>query len=445
MTKTHVAVVGAGYSGTLQAIQLLQRGGRVTLIERGPRFARGAAYGTEQPDHLLNVRAAGMSAFADAPDHFAAWLAEDEGGRPDSFAQRRTYGRYLEHLLDAARAKHDGRLQLLRAEVTAIESVDGGERLRLGDDGCLEADAAILAVGNLPPEPTRGIRPAELPPGAYVDNPWAADLAADLSGADTVLLVGTGLTAVDAALMLDSAGFRGRILALSRRGLLPRVHAQAPLAPEPLRGRPEPRCTSLLRLVRAADDWRLGVDSLRSVTQQLWLDAGPAERRRFLRHLRPWWDVHRHRIAPSIGARIERLQGDGRVDVRAGRIVEAEANGPGATVRWRPRGASDERRLEVRRIVNCTGPQADIARAGDPLLDALLASGRIRPDPCRIGIDVDTQCRTLDRAGAASETLLTIGPMTRGALWEIVAVPDIRRQVEGLAERLIPQVDDAAG
>ena len=439
MSETHIAIVGGGYSGTLQAIELVERGSRVTLIERAPHFARGAAYGTEQPDHLLNVRASGMSAFADQPDHFADWFAGAEGGAPDQFAQRRVYGRYLGELLEAARTRHGDRLRTLKGEASAIERDGTGERLRLSDGGELQADAVILAVGNLPPEPTRGIDPAALPAGVYVDNAWAADLSAGLSDRDTVLLVGTGLTAIDAALSLESAGFDGRILAVSRRGLLPRSHAAAPLGPAKPPSDPKPRCTALLRLVRegADGDWRRAVDSLRPVTQQLWREAGPAERRRFLRHLRPWWDVHRHRIAPSIAARIDGLQRSGRLDVRAGRIIAAEAEDGAARMRWRPRGGAEAETIVVRRIVNCTGPQADIGRAGDPLLDGLLAAGRIRSDPCRIGIDVDEAFRAIEHDGTPSFTLYAIGPMTRGAFWEVVAVPDIRHQVRALAEKLV--------
>ncbi len=88
------------------------------------------------------------------------------------------------------------------------------------------------------------------------------------------------------------------------------------------------------------------------------------------------------------------------------------------------------------RIVNCTGPEADIRRAAEPLLRNLVAAGRIKPDLCRIGIDIDEEGHVLGTDGAPSPTLYAIGPMTRGAWWEIVAVPDIRGQVAALAERL---------
>ncbi|HEY6916883.1 MAG TPA: FAD-dependent oxidoreductase, partial [Allosphingosinicella sp.] len=226
--------------------------------------------------------------------------------------------------------------------------------------------------------------------------------------------------------------------ALSRRGLLPRAHAESappPSAPEGL----VPRCTALLRAIRAAareTGWRGAVDSLRPHTQKLWETASEAERSRFLRHLRPWWDVHRHRIAPSIAARLDAMIAAGRLSIVAGRIEAVEAQGQRTMVRYRARGSDEVRSIPVRRIVNCTGPQSDIARADNPLIRALYEEGRIRPDTARIGIDVDAECRAFDARGQASPTLFVIGPMTKSRWWEIVAVPDLRVQVRGVAERL---------
>jgi uncharacterized NAD(P)/FAD-binding protein YdhS len=431
LTSIHVAVVGGGYSGTLQAIQLAERGARVTLIERDDRIGRGVAYSTVHADHLLNVRASGMSAFPDRPDHFAAWVTAQGLGDGGTFVQRRDYGRYLTGLLEAATAS--GRVAVRRAEVVDVAA---GEEVALRGGDRIEADAVVLGSGNLAPDTPGVIAAAGLLKGVYVADPWAADLAAGLGENDDVLLIGTGLTAIDAALMLDSGGFRGRILALSRRGLLPRAHVDAPVSLKVLETLPEPHCLTLLAETRRRTErigWRAAVDSLRPVTQSLWAGADVAERRRFLRHLRPWWDVHRHRIAPSIAARIDGMAASGRLQVAAGKIVSVAQDGQ---VRWRARGEAGERTLRAARIVNCTGPQADINRAGDPLLDALLAAGRVRADPCRIGVDVDADCRVISAEGQPSDTLRAVGPITRGAFWEIVAVPDIRRQVKAVAEAL---------
>lgn len=436
MTIRHVAVIGAGYSGTVQAVELLRRGLAATLIERGPQPGRGVAYGAGAGDHLLNVRASGMSALADTPDHFAAWAERSGVAARHDFAPRRSYGRYLEDMLAEARERYGPRLRIVRGE--AVDLV-GPSAIQLASGETIGADAIVLALGNLPPEaPPAGER--AFPNGIYVSDPWAANLAAGLRPNDSVLLIGTGLTAVDAALGLDDAGFGGRVLALSRRGLLPRPHGERPLAPVPPPGGLSPRCGDLLRSVRADAErigWQAAVDRLRPVTRQLWAEAPTVERERFLRHLRPWWDVHRHRIAPRIAARLAGMARAGRLTVAAGRMLSTSPEPDGtATVLWRPRGRSTAERLQVRRIVNCTGPRSDVLRAGEPLLDALAAAGRVRSGPCRIGIDVASDCRVIARDGTVSPRLFAIGPITRGVFWEMVAVPDIRQQASRLADHL---------
>jgi len=336
------------------------------------------------------------------------------------------YGDYLQALLAEAG------IEAIRGE--AVDVADGA--VRLADGRVMEAEATVLAPGNFRPATPRGIDPAALGE-AWIEDPWAGGLDG-LDARDVVLLVGTGLTAIDVALTLDATGFRGRIVALSRRGLAPRAHGLR----EPIVAAREDlpaTCTALLRRVRARTKkvgWRSAVYELRSVTQELWGEASIDERRRFLRHLRPWWDVHRHKLAPAIGDRIEAMQAEARLAVAAGRLLSVEAVDGGASVRFRMRGGAAEETLRVKRIVNCTGPESDIARVGEPLLGALLAAGRIRRDPLGIGIDVDDACRAIGTDGRASETLSAIGPVTRGTFWESVAVPDIREQAERVAERL---------
>lgn len=435
MSLRHVAIIGGGYSGTLQAINLLRHSdANVTLIERAERPARGAAYSTRHADHLLNVKAGRMSAFADAPAHFAEWLSQRGSGDESSFAQRRLYGLYLEELLSAAKAEAGERLQILRDEARAVE----GGTIGLASGETVEADIVILSVGNLPPETPRAIDPA-LHGQAYIADPWAGDIAAGLADDDVVLLIGTGLTAIDAALMLDSSGFEGSIIAISRRGMVPRAHDGGPHDVPPLAGLPGGGCPGLTRFVRdnaKRIGWQAAIDQLRPHTQPLWASAPVEQRRAFLRHLRPYWDVHRHRIAPEIAERIEGMERRGGLSFKAGKLLSASPEEARARIRWRPRGSDKVQEISVRRIVNCTGPRGDVDRSGEPLLEQLSAAGRIRPDPCRIGIDVDEYCRVIGADGTPSNSLYAIGPMTRGALWEIVAVPDLRVQTDRLARRI---------
>jgi len=302
----HVAIVGGGFSGTLLAINLLNHGdAHVTLIERrGDRLGRGLAFGAAQEDHVLNVRAANMSALPDQPRHFADWLKARQAGEETSFATRRTYGAYLRDLLTAAQARAGQRLRLIEEEAIDIALSDGAATIRLRSGAMVDADIAVVAPGNLPPHDLPAF--ARLSHPAYVDDPWAADLAEGLGRDDDILLLGTGLTAVDCALSLLSAGFAGRIVALSRRGLLPHAH-EGGAATAPLPERPVGSASALVRQTRAraaAIGWRAAVDELRPFTQDIWRAADDGDRARLLRHLRPYWDVHRHRVAPQVAERL---------------------------------------------------------------------------------------------------------------------------------------------
>ncbi|MEH3158660.1 MAG: FAD/NAD(P)-binding protein [Sphingomonas taxi] len=436
----HVAIVGGGFSGTLLAINLLRhQGPRATLIERRhAQVARGVAYSAAHEEHLLNVRAGNMSALPDDSGHFVRWL-EDKGlGNARTFVPRRVYGAYLAAMLEAAIAADPARLTLVDAGVVRIDREDAGVTLTLDEGATIAADVAVLAVGNLPPHTPPGLDPAALPAGVYRADPWASDIAEGLADDDNVVLVGSGLTAIDAALMLEARGFRGEMLAVSRRGLVPRAHANTPAQPG-LRERPAGTLSALVRCVReraAAVGWRAAVDELRPVTQMMWGAADAATRARFLRHLRPYWDVHRHRLAPVVAERIAALCESGRLRFAAGKLVAAEGDGDTAMLRWRPRGGTATVVTRTSRIVNCTGPQGDLLRSDEPLLRQLIADGLVRPDALRIGLDVDHQSQAIGVDGMADERLHCIGPMTRGELWEVVAVPDIRQQNWTLARRL---------
>lgn len=440
--EDHVVIVGGGFSGTLLAINLMRHDGpRATLIERRPRqLARGVAYSAAHPSHLLNVRAGNMSALPDDPGHFVRWLeARGEGDRT-SFVPRTLYGTYLSEMLADTVAGAGGRLTHRVGEVCALDlSGDDGVALTMADRARIDADSVVLALGNLPPHTPPGIDPDRLSGEVYAADPWASDIVDGLVDTDTMVLVGTGLTAIDAALLLDARGFAGRILAISRRGLSPRRHVDGT---PPVRGvsdKPQGALSQLVAHVRArarADGWRTAVDELRPVTQMLWSATSQADRARFLRHLRPYWDIHRHRLAPGVADRIDALVADGRLTFAAGKLVSVEPVGAGVDLAWRPRGGDAVTVTHARRIVNCTGPQGDLLRSNEPLIQHLLEAGLIRPDPQRLGVDVDSQSRAIRRDGSPENRLHCIGPMTRGGLWEVVAVPDIRQQSWDLARRL---------
>jgi len=422
-----VAIVGGGASGTILAAQLARRGIHSVLIDGSGRMGRGVAYSTTEPAHLLNVRAEGMSALAGEPDHFARAYAA-EGGEPGGFAQRRFFATYLHGILD--QAVSSGCVQPVERTAVAGSRTNGDWRIALDDGSTIEAIALVLAVGNQEPEALGAFRNA----GArFIGNPWGAIARAAVeelaSTGENALLVGTGLTMVDLVLSLDAAGHQGKIVALSRRGLAPRGHAD--FDPSPVKADELPRgLGDLLRWLRkrgAKVGWRAAIDSLRPHSHALWQGLDGDEQRRFLRHARPWWDVHRHRIAPEVAATVARMVAEDRLEIVAGRILSARNAGGGLEVEFRRRGAAEPQRASFAYAFNCTGPLHSIERSKDPLLRSLLDAGQVKPDHLGIGLDISGTCR-------AGEHLWAMGPLTKGRYWEIIAVPDIREQAAAVAD-----------
>jgi uncharacterized NAD(P)/FAD-binding protein YdhS len=258
---------------------------------------------------------------------------------------------------------------------------------------------------------------------------------------------------VDAAIALSESGHRGPIVALSRRGLLPQAHRRVDVAPIAQAELPSPATLApfvhWLR-ARARDemqsggDWRSVVDGLRPHVQALWRAMPNKSRRRFLEHARPWWDTHRHRMAPEVEAKIRALRESGQLRILAGHSLEVNAKRDSASVSIRPRASEGEVHLEVSRIVSCRGLTSDPRRSSNPLVAQLVAEGYARADRLGIGLDVDNDCALVDASGRASERIFAVGPMSQAAFWESIAVPDIRLQAASLARRLAEQAHVAA-
>ncbi|NVJ21190.1 MULTISPECIES: FAD/NAD(P)-binding protein [Myxococcus] len=476
-----VAVVGGGASGTLLAIHLLRQARapfRILLVERGGQVGQGLAYSTRSQRHLLNVPAARMGAFAEEPEHFLRWLRQQtpdtEGG---DFVPRLRYGQYLDSVLkeSIARAPPGVQLETQSGEVTSTREHGGLVTLTTRGGVELVARAAVLALGNASPADLRVADGGLYTSPRYHRSPWAPGALDGIGEDDTVLLIGTGLTMVDAVLSLEERGHRGALHALSRHGLLPHRHPRTVLQGTyaspgirdvlralrdtglrddglPALEQPHPipvRVRALLRVLRhevrratdAGASWRAVMDALRPVTVPLWQRLDIGERRRFLRHLRAYWDVHRHRMAPDVADGLERLRTQGRLALHAARVRSFHPDDAGTVrVRVRRRGERREEDLQVHHVVNCTGPEGDVTRHGHPLLHRLAEEGRVRPDALGLGLDTDRHGALLDANGHAGGRLFTLGPLRRGELWETTAVPEIRTQARALSEHLLKRL-----
>jgi len=447
-----IAIIGGGFSGATLATELL-RGDpelEVVLIERDGCPGRGAAYGTHIPAHLLNVTAQNMSALADNPLHFLRWAREhySDQAQPNDYLPRRVYGKYVESILCDAIEENPERFEWKRDEALSITQAHGKANIVLRSGNKILADVVVLALGNFPPTDLKlpGRREYDQ---RFVANPWSLNALDNIAPENSVLLVGSGLTSVDVAISLRERGFKGKIRVISRHGLLPQTHKRTAAWPARWDHSHPRSLRGLLRLIRSevakaekeGADWRAVIDSIRPFTQSIWCSLGRREQRRFLRHLRAYWDVHRHRVAPEIGKLLEKEMAEGQLEIHAGRITEYREQGDSVEVSYRNRGDRESRKICVDYVINCTGPDGDCRRTDSPLLNNLLDQQMVRPDTLFLGLDTAENGALLDARGVPSDFLYTVGPLRKGNLWETIAVPEIRLQVSELAFHLLSRFE----
>jgi len=435
-----VVIVGGGASGALTALHLLRADPSVsvTVVESSGRLGAGLAYGTTDDGHLLNVRAGNMSAFPDDPGDLLTWAQET--GRPLSatdFMPRRAYADYLRARLATVAGT---RLGVRATTVTDVEPVAGGFCVVGADGSRTLAGTVVLAHGNDAPRPLT-VAGAPLPAAPWhVEDPWAPGWGDRLGPEATVVLVGSGLTAIDTAIsVLDRMPGR-RVVMVSRHGLLPQPHIEcqcvAWVSPLPAGPLTADQVAGLFReQVEAAAahgvSWQHVVDGLRGPTQSIWARLPAAERERFLAAYARAWEVRRHRMAPAIAARVADLQAQGRLRVLAGALTAVEDVSSYALL------TAGEARLRADAVVNCTGPRTDVTGSDNPLLAALLRRRLAAPDHLRLGLACTPSGELLDPEGQVVPGLLTIGPPRKGTLYETTAIPEIRVQAAELAARLL--------
>lgn len=427
MPKT-IAVIGAGASGTLACAHLLAHpssaGVRIEWVGNEADFGPGLAFGTKDPGHLLNVRAQGMSAFPDNPMHFVEWarLGHPQAA-PTDFLPRMGYGEYLRTLVPQTEARvcrhHDEAIRVTPA-------AEGGYLITLRSGRKIEANQVIIAIGNL-----------QGPSGFGADAPWRPS---EIAGDARVLLIGTGLTMLDAAITLCRGGRKSPVWAVSRRGLLPQVHrSYAAHVPTPafadlLRAQ-NVRLARAFRVFRAeceialaqGSDWRAVFDLIRPHTPRIWSQLSERDRKRFLRHAVRYWDIHRHCIAPEIAEQIAGFRARGLLVVCGARI-DGLRRTPAGT--WELRiekkdGGFAQAEFDV--VLDCSGLIKNIKSTSSALLQALLEDGLFELDHPLLGA----------HPSASQPGLHVIGPLLRGAYWESIAIPEIRFQARDLAQRVL--------
>jgi len=459
----HLVILGGGFAGTMTAVNLarLAPGAmRITLVNHGRPAGRGIAYSTRRPEHLLNVAARNMSALPDFPSHFIEWLRTrtEYADVPDAdlretFAPRRVYGDYLRslalHHLGPAAGAAGRHFTQIEAEAIDVRSDGKVAQVLLAGHEPLAAHRVLLATGNESPSTPPGAGVLATHPG-YCGNPWQPWEDRLPAAGGRIVLLGTGLTAVDAILTLLALDWHGTIHAVSRHGWLPQSHfkgVEYPDFPPPGADLTQLGLTGLVALIeehcerlrRAGLNPAIVVDKLRPHTHRLWQAFTPAEKLEFCRHHAARWNVVRHRIAPSIHQQVTAALNAGRLTVAAGSITGLEAAGSRVRVNYRgPHGGAEH--LDGDLVLNCTGPHTRFSATSSPLLRNLLASGAVAPDDLDMGVKVEPDFAAVAAGGGRSHHLFAIGPLLRGTLWETIAVPELRVQALRVAQTLVNEL-----
>jgi uncharacterized NAD(P)/FAD-binding protein YdhS len=458
--EVDVVIIGAGFSGTMVAVHLARVFPAISilLVDRDTAFARGVAYSTVFPEHLLNVSVGKISAFPEDPDHFLRWLQrhpadlQEVGIREvtrESFVSRLLYGEYLHDIFsDIAAANRGVRIALDEAVDIELPNKDKGNhdvRVRTKKGKVFSGSRVVLALGNFSPAPPNLLDGKGNHGNRILKTPWAAETLWRMRGGGDILILGAGLTALDLLLALNANGVRGHIRLLSRRGVLPEAHRSIEQKPDWFNGTPfPPSIRKLVRLFRkeirkaqmVGVDWRAVIDAFRTHTQSVWQSFSVVERARFLRHVRPYWEAVRHRSAPVAYDVIQRMRESGQVAFQRGRILKLEETENSVKVTATRRGATTPEEWEVGFVVNCTGPETDYSRLGLPLISNLLASGLAQLSPLNMGLETASDGALIDASGAKSEYLYAVGTLRKGSLFESIAVPELRVQARDLGEKL---------
>ncbi|GAA3066014.1 FAD/NAD(P)-binding protein [Rhizobium viscosum] len=443
-----VVVVGAGFSAiavTCNLIEQLPASAKVAVIGDDPGFGRGTAYRTELYLHRLNVPAGRMSLLPHRPDDFVEWLkSRGRTMQATDFASRSDYGLYVRDTLAQLLRKRDDRCQVdfIKAKAAGcVERYNSTLAFHLGNGDEIAGRNVVLCLGvgnaSLP------VDPVDVPPflrSRIVENPWRLSWLRLVAPSESVCILGSGLTMIDQVLALRAHGHRGRIDVLSRRGLAPLGHAKTPPAPLLIDVQTLPGTISgILKSLRTKSgetaDWRAVMDGLRPMTQVLWQRLSSEERARFLRHALPWWNIHRHRVAPDVFDRFEKLVSEGTVRFHAGFLKSLAAEEGTLLAGYRVRGTREIAGIRADWLVNCTGME----RAGishSPLLKEMSRFQLIAPDPLGLGIQVDATSEVLGPSRILPTRLFAVGALTAGQFWEITAVPDIRVQAKAVVEEI---------
>ena len=449
-----ICVIGGGFTGIAAAIACLERVGgpfRLIVVEPSAALGRGVAFGGHHPLHLLNVRTRDLSIRFGQPGDFLNWVfhqldqGENHAGLHDglahTFLPRQLFGEYVrQRFFEMVERRKEVELRVVKGVATACFA--GQDRFRIHFDraGPVSADIVVVATAY-------GVE-GLVGTGALA--PFGVLASEELAKARSMVLIGSGLTMVDVLLHARRDGFQGTATVISPHGQLPRPHAPKGVVPQEI-GLPRfKRMSVLTTAVRIACDaaeahgtpWQAILNGLRSPLQDIWQGLAVEEQARFLRHVRPFWDAHRHRLPLEVHGRIRSEFDAGRALLLRGRVSAVDRSSEGFRVTLRKSGSAGAEVMETDLAFDCTGHKPDL---GSSLIKSLLSQGLARPDAHALGVAVKPDGQVVGRGHAVTPGLFALGPLCQGSLWEITSVPEIVRQADAAASRIAAMGEHSEG
>lgn len=441
----HICVIGGGFTGAAAAIGCLQRIDgpfHLTVIEPAASLGRGVAYGAHHPLHLLNVRARDLSVFVDRPGDFVNWAFQnlDQGendaglleGLGHAFLPRQLFGEYVrQRLFEVADRRHNVKFKVVTGSATSCSRSAGSFAINTDRAETIQADVVILgtAYGAFAESGDGALLPfGFIPPDRFAQ-------------ARSMVLIGSGLTMVDVLLNARREGFAGKATIISRRGQLPREHAAKGVVPKEMalpNTKSLARLTASIRIACEAAEaygtpWQAVINGLRPSISAIWQQLDVVEQSRFLRHVRPFWDTHRHRLPPEVYRQLRQEMDQGLSRLLRGRVLDIRRSRAGFAVDLRRHGATLVETLNADLAFDCRGHKPDLRSA---LIRSVVDQGLARADPHNLGLAVKPDGRVLGIHGVPTPGLYALGPLCQGSLWEIMAVPEIVRQADLAASHI---------
>jgi uncharacterized NAD(P)/FAD-binding protein YdhS len=438
--KNKLVIIGDGFAAAVSAIHLLRKGipaDALTIIGAGS-LGKGNAYGCVSPFFRLNVREDLPIVFSEDPLHFARW-AEANIDDPEAktsagfFYRRADFGRYVAELI-AAEVGFE-KIQRIPSKVIRLnQERDGLWKLGTADGDIFYAEKVIIATGNSPPSWPCPIKaePGDQAPSQLIENPWTGQYLTAIHAEEHVVLLGGGLTALDAIYALAAQGHRGPITVVGPRPLFPPTQAQWTRQKQP--NWPENISPAkLIRFMRQylpplptiSTEWQSAWEELRPNLNAIWQQLTPHQRQSLFKRSGWVWSLYRFRASPQTIKAYEQLKANNQVTFAVGRAKQVECSEGAITVQLN-KGQS----VQADRIINCTGVGTDL------FLNQLIADAIAIPDPLGHAIGVNTKLKVIKPNRQAWNNLWMLGPATMGSLGDVVAASAISKQAEELASQI---------